>query len=40
MYGIQIEINKAMLQIEHVKDVLSNAGRAHFALWVNKSSHS
>ena len=27
MYGIQIEINKAMLQIEHVKDVLSNAGR-------------
>ena len=27
MYGIQIEINKAMLQLEHVKDVLSNAGR-------------
>lgn len=27
MYGIQLEINKAMLQIEHVKDVLSNAGR-------------
>lgn len=27
MYGIQIEINKAMLQIGHVKDVLSNAGR-------------
>ena len=27
MYGIQIEINKAMLQIEHVKDVLLNAGR-------------
>lgn len=27
MYGIQIEINKAMLKLEHVTDVLSNAGR-------------
>ncbi|EZQ10732.1 antA/AntB antirepressor family protein [Acinetobacter sp. Ver3] len=27
MYGIQLEINKAMLQLDHVKDVLSNAGR-------------
>lgn len=27
MYGVQVEINKAMLQLEHVKDVLSNAGR-------------
>ena len=27
MYGIQIEINKAMLQIEHVLFVLLNAGR-------------
>ena len=32
MYGIQLEINKAMLQIGHVKDVLSNAGRTR---WVN-----
>lgn len=27
MYGIQLEINKAMLKIEHVTDILSNAGR-------------
>ncbi|ENW29370.1 phage antirepressor Ant [Acinetobacter lwoffii] len=27
VYGIQIEINKAMLKLEHVTDVLSNAGR-------------
>lgn len=27
MYGIQLEINKAMLQLDHVKGVLSNAGR-------------
>lgn len=27
MYGIQLEINKAMLRIEHVTDILSNAGR-------------
>lgn len=27
VYGIQLEINKAMLQLDHVKDVLSNAGR-------------
>lgn len=27
MHGVQVEINKAMLQLEHVKDVLSNAGR-------------
>lgn len=27
VYGIQLEINKAMLKIEHVTDILSNAGR-------------
>lgn len=27
MYGIQLEINRAMLQLDHVKNVLSNAGR-------------
>ena len=32
IYGIQLEINKAMLKIEHVTDILSNAARTMVVL--------